>query len=167
MTLGQFYCTLFLVFITPPSYVATQAGRYRSFTVSGFPSERIAAKYGLKVAGDVPPSQFKNKRLRFVPFLEEGEMWVDGPEMVFRAEEKKANLSLLDGWRMMHHRSTQKKFWGIRYRCWIVLAGTLLMDAGGRFHVACLWWDGCRWTIEINPLDYRWYKSACLAGLSP
>ena len=107
-----------------------------------FPSSAIAAKYGYEVVKDVEPSQFKVKNLKFITFLESGELYINSITMCQRAVTLKGNLGLVDGQYLFDHQNEIPKEMRGKY---IVLPGTLLPDSDGDLRVACLDWGGGCW----------------------
>jgi len=140
---------------------AVVEGRFKA--VGGkFPCQTLCPDLipaGYEVIEDVEPSQFQVKDLKLVPFLEDGENYVDGEELRQRAKKLKANLGLADAKFIMDHQNEIPTEFRDKY---LVFTGTLLHSLGGELSVAYLSWSRGRWYLSFYWLGHGWFGGDCL-----
>lgn len=119
-----------------------------------FPCELHASDLipeGWTVVEDVSPSDL-TRGVEFVPFVKNGEGYINGELMRQRAVELKGNLGLSDvKYLLTHQELIPVEFRGNNY---IVLPGTVLRSPDGRLGVPCLSWFVERWVLHFSWLGY-------------
>lgn len=110
------------------------------------PSDALAAQHGFTVLEDVAPSEFKVADLELVPFLKNGESFINGETLRTRAVTLKANLGLVDAKYILDHKAEIPT----EFRRVLVFTGTLLRGSDGDLRVAVLYWLDGRWCLNFN-----------------
>ena len=96
-------------------------------------------------------------KLEPVPFLKDGEAYVDGEELARRGLELHANLGQTHAEYMLEHQAEIPK----EFRKYVlVFPGTKWRDRDGDRYVPYLYWDGRRWCLFFRWLGYD-FDSSC------
>ena len=89
----------------------------------------------------------KFPKLELVEFLEKGESYINGEEIIKRAVKLKADLNQYHAEYLLEHQDEIPEEW--REFC-IVFPATVWRHRGGRRYVPCLRWDGDRWYLSFD-----------------
>jgi len=102
------------------------------------------SKEGWTLLEDVEgPAEISAGNLELVPFLKEGERYIEGEELVRRARgELRANLGQRHAEYLLEHQEEIPEEFRKYY---LAFPGTVWRDRDGVRYVACLYWRGRRW----------------------
>jgi len=121
-------------------------------TSNTFDLDKTRDGWTLEVEG--PPLSPDANELRFSTFLNEGEDYVNGEEMLRRGRESSDALGLLAGQRQGEMLLRRQDLIPVELRGMIlVFAGTIWRVQDGYRCVFFLYWDGRRWKSDFDWLD--------------
>jgi hypothetical protein len=96
-----------------------------------------------------------------IPFLKEGEDYINGEEMICRARELNVNYGQEDAEWLLND---QEKIPAELRNFILVFTATVLRRPDGYRHVPCLYWGGLRWDLDFGWLGLDWDSDFRLAA---
>jgi len=122
-----------------------------------FDFDKAGDGWTLEVEG--PSLSPDTNELRFSTFLNEGEDYVNGEEMLRRGQESSGELGLLAGQWQGEALLRRQDLIPVELRGKIlVFAGTIWRGQDGRRYVFDLSWGGCQWRSRFHWLDYDYWN---------
>lgn len=117
---------------------------------------------GWTVLKDVALTLSHHLKIKFISFLERGEVSVHDKVMCERAVKLGGNLGLADARWLVENRQLIPA--ELRGRKYIIFPGTVLRDSIGYLYVPYLLWDDGRWILNFRWLEDRWIDLDCLVS---
>lgn len=115
------------------------------------PEDLIAHKHGLEIVTSVPSFDL-SQGIKLVPFLRDGEKKCSSEQMRARALELDANLGLWHAEFLRIRVGLLGTGWEWVQR-FIIFAGTLLRNRGGRHFIPCLYLNDTGWTLLFHRME--------------